>query len=222
MKLLFYSGGIARANTQIDDAMMDFLSAIKKPTISYIPADSTHGPLDYYHFVRSYKKLKTNRFFYAPIDTPKPLDNSFKEALFQSDLIYLSGGNTFHFLHFLKKNKLMNPLIKYAKNGGIIAGMSAGAIIMTPTIKMAMYPVFDRDSNDIGLRDMKALNLVPFDFYPHFNATKKYINALADLSKKRTTPIYAACDGSGIVIKDNAVEFIGDVYGFINKQNFKI
>jgi dipeptidase E len=62
----------------------------------------------------------------------------------------------------------MLPLLKkFIQDGGILTGLSAGAIMMTETIEMAGYPPFDCDENEDNLKNLKSLNLVDFYFFPH-------------------------------------------------------
>ena len=60
--------------------------------------------------------------------------------LLKSDLIFLGGGNTFYFLKHLKSTGLIDELKTFAANGGVLCGLSAGAIIMTPHVHTASFP----------------------------------------------------------------------------------
>ncbi|WP_246805901.1 Type 1 glutamine amidotransferase-like domain-containing protein [Ensifer sp. ENS10] len=55
-------------------------------------------------------------------------------ALFASDAIHLSGGHTGGFLERLKQSRMLGPIRDWALAGGILIGVSAGAILMAPTI----------------------------------------------------------------------------------------
>ena len=81
-----------------------------------------------------------------------------------SDLVYLDGGNTYYFLWHLKKTGLFRLLQDYVSEGGVLAGCSAGGIIMTPDIRTAGFPNFDKDDNYVGLRDTEGLGVVGFEF----------------------------------------------------------
>ncbi|WP_299807647.1 Type 1 glutamine amidotransferase-like domain-containing protein [uncultured Shewanella sp.] len=86
------------------------------------------------------------------------------EQLLSCDAIHLSGGDTYRFLKALKSRKLQPVLRQYAINGGALIGVSAGAMIMTPSIASA--PLCG-DTNNCELEDLSALNLVDFLFAPH-------------------------------------------------------
>lgn len=60
-------------------------------------------------------------------------------------MVYLSGGNTFHYPLHLRRSGLIHALRDFADRGGVLAGLSAGAILATPHIGLAAHPDFDRD-----------------------------------------------------------------------------
>ena len=62
------------------------------------------------------------------------------------------GGNTFYFIKHLRRSGIFNRLIEYANNGGILTGLSAGAIMTTPNIMTASFPPWDRDDNEDNVR----------------------------------------------------------------------
>jgi peptidase E len=78
--------------------------------------------------------------------------------------INLSGGNTFRFLKSIKERGAESRLVEYARNGGILIGVSAGAMILTPSIESAFIC---GDVNTVGLSDLEGLELVSFFFDPH-------------------------------------------------------
>ncbi|ABV86924.1 Type 1 glutamine amidotransferase-like domain-containing protein [Shewanella pealeana] len=86
------------------------------------------------------------------------------DQLLDCDAIQLSGGDTYRFLKALKSRKLLPVLRQYAINGGALVGVSAGAMIMTPSIASASLC---GDINNCELEDLNALNLVDFLFAPH-------------------------------------------------------
>ena len=84
--------------------------------------------------------------------------------LLKLDAIHLSGGDTFRFLSAIKNRGLEPLLTSYYQKGGILIGVSAGAMIMTPSIETAM---FCGDVNTVGLIDQTGLSLVDFTLVPH-------------------------------------------------------
>lgn len=69
------------------------------------------------------------------------LDVEFEDAnkLFDYDLIFLNGRYPFYLLHFIKKSGTDYILRKIYQNGRPIFGLSAGSIVMGPSINLMQY-----------------------------------------------------------------------------------
>ena len=140
----------------------------------------------------------------------------------RSDAIHLAGGNTFYFLNSLRKAKLLPKLKAFAQKGGLLTGLSAGAIMMTENIEMAGYPEFDRDENIVNIKNLAALNLVDFLFFPHFRKSTRYDVVFNKYTRSSDKIIYACPDGAGIVVRDNEIRFVGKCYAFSRGHKFVI
>lgn len=219
MKLVFYSGGTFEENADLDSACLGLLDS-HNPTFCFIPNNSYEGEYEFRQFVEHYQSFGISRFLYFPIDVPQ--DNVLLGEVFHSDLIHIGGGNTYYCLHRMRKIGFVNLLREYVLQGGVLTGLSAGAIVMTPTINTAGYPSFDKDENEEGLRNLKSLNLVKFEFFPHYKNSIRYDTELRRQSKLTKYPIYAACDGAGIIRKEETTTFLGKIWCFVNGQKFQI
>ena len=177
----------------------------KKYTISYIPSMSDRK-LKYFERTKSKLSEYGNfQFKYFDIDDFCNVDKI--EKIFKSEIIYLSGGNTYYFLNNLKKRYLITRLRKYVENGGYIIGLSAGAIIMAKDIATAQFG----DKDIVGLSDLSSLALVDFDFMPHWNEDSHYLDDLKKYSKNTGNTVYACNDGDGIIVMNNKVHFYGNI-----------
>ena len=177
----------------------------KKYTLSYIPSMSDRK-LKYFEKTKNKLSEYGNfEFNYFDIDDFCNIDKI--EKIFKSEIIYLSGGNTYYFLNNLKKRYLITRLRKYVENGGYIIGLSAGAIIMSKDISAAQFG----DEDIVGLSDLSSLALVDFDFMPHWNEDSHYLDDLKEYSKNTGNTVYTCNDGDGIIVMDNKVHFYGDI-----------
>jgi dipeptidase E len=219
MKLVLYSGGDEKENKYLDKAFLELLGK-KNPVVTFIPSSSYLSEQEFKSFVRHYSKFKITRFIHFPVDLP--FDKIMFQEVMRSDAIHLGGGNTFYFLNSLRKSKLLPQLRAFVENGGILTGLSAGAILMTENIDMAAYPDFDRDENNVGLKNLQALDLVDFAFFPHFKNSSRYDAVFKKYSKLRNKIIYACPDGAGIVINDGELRFIGKTFAFSEGHKFPI
>lgn len=202
MKLVLYSGGQMRSNHKLHRAVAELARAGKKKnqalSMTYIPFCSEDSNIFYKRIIRRFQSHGIKNFLCLNVDT-HPSKSEIKKAL-QSDVIYLAGGNTFYFLKHLKKSGVLPELKKFVKRGGVLAGLSAGGLIMSPTVALAADQGLGPDENDVNLKNFKALGLFDFEFSPHFSPTRKQIQAHLEYSKKTKYPIYAVEDGGGIII----------------------
>ena len=129
-----------------------------------------------------------------------------------ADIVLLPGGNTPNLLHRLKQHELFAPLQEFGQNPTkTIIGVSAGGVVLGPTIKSSL-PISglpDTDKDPIGLitpEQMQGLNLVDFEFYPHFEtADSKLKNALQKYVKQQNRDLYALEDSGILVVKNQQI-----------------
>ncbi|RYV03971.1 peptidase S51 [Shewanella sp. OPT22] len=109
-----------------------------------------------------YKQLGFEMDTYIELESE--FDPNSLELLLNNDAIHLSGGDTFRFLEFVKERKLEKLLVEYYLSGGGLIGVSAGAMILTPSIESAQLCA---DINSRELKDLKGLSLTDFTVIPH-------------------------------------------------------
>lgn len=214
---LYSSGGFL--NEEMDLAMIRYFNH-DNPRLTFVA--SCYESADYYfeEFSERFGRFGFTNLHLLHLD--RQVSASKIERALSSDLIYLSGGNTFYFLDSMHRTKFLPKLHEFVEKGGILAGNSAGAIIMTPEISTASYPEDDRDENDVGLEDWDALGLVNFEYYPHYDHSRYYKRVLTRASMESPHVIYAVTDGSGICINGPAISFFGEVYAYYNGECFQV
>ena len=210
-KIVLYSDQMIEENRKVDYELLRLLNK-KSPSIGYVPSCSDLTRKYFNEKVEYYNKLGITDIEYFDLD--KEYDETKIKYLFKCDAIHLSGGNTFYFLHLLKKRNLIKLLQLYVEQGGILIGVSAGSIITTKSIDIAQFG----DEKIIGMDDSSSLELVDFEFMPHWseNGRSKYFNMLNDYSKSKRSTIYCCNDGDGIVIDGNDIKFIGNLIKISN------
>ncbi|MCB0421663.1 MAG: Type 1 glutamine amidotransferase-like domain-containing protein [Bdellovibrionales bacterium] len=220
VKLVLYSGGQERSNHRIHKALVELMGDKKRKTMTYIPFCSEGAKVYFGRFKRRYKAFGVTDFHLFPVDGP--IDQDFLKTILKSDAIYLAGGNTFYFLHHLKKSGMLKILREYAINGGILVGLSAGAIMMTPNIEMAAFPPFDPDENEVHLKKLKALDLVGFEFFPHYVNSKRNQEAMMMYSLISPNPVFGCKDGTGIIVDGDRTMLLGSVYMFFQGKRLRL
>jgi dipeptidase E len=210
-KLVLYSDQIPSVTDKIDKELVTILGK-SNPIIGYIP--SAADPQRKYFSQRQeyYSRQGMDLKVYFELD--KEFHPNLLESLLSCDAIHLSGGNTYYFLHWLRKRKMLLPLRRYVKKGGVLIGVSAGSILMTPDISTS---ALCGDEPIEGENDTVALNLVDFAFVPHFGSIPSDLVALREYSRVHRTAVYACRDSDGIVVIDDDVKCVGDVIKIYEK-----
>jgi len=100
-------------------------------------------------------------------------NNRVKSGFF--DVIYVCGGNTFAYMRLLIKSGWANRIKNLSHKNVIYFGISAGSIIAGKRIDIAAIGT-NPDKNDINLKNMNGLKLLPFCIFPHYSKKEeKYI-----------------------------------------------
>ena len=207
LRLALYSDQEIPENAQVDEQMLK-LVGVARPRIGYVASQPDPSRFYYDRKRAYYKALGATLAPYVDANT-SPEDPSVTELL-NCDAIHLSGGNTFTFLAWLRQRGLSERLRNFALSGRVLIGVSAGAILLTPSVITAQLC---GDELDSSLNDHCALRLAPFHFWPHYNP-ELGISPEISAVISRTSPIYACPDGSGILITGNKMDFVGHVTAF--------
>ena len=214
-----YSSDDAELNFQMDEDL--YASLLRThPHLTFL---SSHKYTAESHFELFHERFSRFGYCHTSLLSPDlPFSQSQLSKALRSDLIYLDGGNTYYFLDALRKAKLLPSLKEFVKKGGVLAGSSAGAIILTPNINTASYPASDHDENEMGMEDLTALGVVGFEFYPHWVDQTAYNDALLEQSELIDVPIYGAPDGGGVRSHAGRLTFYGDVHAFVDGSKIRL
>lgn len=116
------------------------------------------------------------------------------------------------FLKNLKQRNFKPRLQKYVENGGILIGVSAGAMVLTPSLGLCDA----LESNKPSSKSNKGLGIVNFEFHPHFDEDEKTAQKISAYSKLNKITVYACNDDSGIIVANDKLECVGRVSRFVN------
>lgn len=128
------------------------------------------------------------------------------EILNKYHIIYVCGGNTFYLLYHLKKSgadKVLSKLLK--KNNIIYIGVSAGSIVLAPTIQLAA--IVDPDPNDIGLTDFTGLGVIDFEIHPHYDPEQE--SEIIEYEKDSNHKVIRLSNSQAYVLSDVEQKLIG-------------
>jgi dipeptidase E len=134
------------------------------------------------------------------------------KALEFKDIIYVEGGNTFYLLNAMRRCNFEKTIRKLLKEGKVYIGSSAGSMVVGKTIEASVWRGEARgvDKNTTGLKNLKGLNLVPFDIFVHY--TPEYeaiIKQKIKNPKKRAKNLRIITDDQAILVQGKEVSLIG-------------
>ena len=97
-----------------------------------------------------------------------------KQKILSSNILIISGGNTFKLLDNLRQSGLDKAVIEFwQKDNVVLSGFSAGAIVLAPKIDVASQPsgidpTDMSDENIVGITDLAGLGILDFEVWPHY------------------------------------------------------
>jgi dipeptidase E len=135
-----------------------------------------------------------------------------REAIEQTDAIFVGGGNTFRLLKALQDLDLLDPIRRRVKGGAPYIGSSAGSNVAGPTIKTT------KDMPIVQPRSFDSLGLVPFQISPHFQDSDPNSKHMGETQEERIlqfleenqTPVVGIREGAWLVCENSAVTLKGD------------
>lgn len=132
-------------------------------------------------------------------------DDAAVQAVGEADLVYLSGGKPEHLRAVLSGTPLGAALITANARGAVIAGCSAGAMVLADRL-----PAFRRWLVPWPLRWRDALGIVPGTaVLPHYDAWPEVMVAVMALQAPPETTVIGIDEDTAIVGRDGAWQVHG-------------
>jgi dipeptidase E len=163
MKLAVLFSTITDTNSQTILSQI-FNDDIKNKVLAYMPSDGVANSETYIDEWRSYAQRFGADF---SVVNNHSSDEAERAKILDSNILLISGGNTFALLNNLRKSGLDQAIIEFTqKPNFILSGFSAGALVLTPTIAICNLP--GCDENLVGITDLNGLGVFDFEVFPHY------------------------------------------------------
>lgn len=209
MKLLLTSGGLT--NKTIEDALFDLIG--KKPedtTLCFIPTAATIEVGDKDWLINDLKSIDKQGFKSVSIvDISAVPEKVWKPQMDEADILFFSGGNTYHLMKWINKSGLVKLLPEYMKTK-VWVGISAGSMVTNPDLTAKIsQAIYDEDFDKSY--EVSGLNYVNFYFLPHLNSpffpnlVEEKIKKLAETTTRK---MYVLDDQGALKIVDGKVEIV--------------
>lgn len=175
------------------DASREYLEGKDDPLVAYLPAASLGD---------TYQAFTEKSFSgMAKVVTINPEVMTLPEmetVIRQAALLYIPGGNTFLLNHRLQLSNVKEYLRKKVKAGLPLVAFSAGTVLCGPDI------LTSNDMNSVETTYLNGLNLLPFNFNPHYPADEierlRKDDWLSEYHVFHENPIVMLADGAGIQV----------------------
>ena len=225
MKLVLIGGGeIGRNHQKYETKLIDEeivkLAEKKTPNFLFIGFAASYAD-SYYDCIKKIYTLlgcKTNYL------KKKNLDNNYSLALEKiknADIIYIGGGDTIKLLEEVEKYHLENPLKEALKRNCVIAGISAGAILLSQEGFSDAY-ILRNESNKYHF--IKGLNFTKICIIPHYKENIEKTNQLKNKMKKTVRTVYGLMNNTALIIENKKMRVIKDknnIYKITYQEKWK-
>ncbi|WP_226658081.1 Type 1 glutamine amidotransferase-like domain-containing protein [Guptibacillus hwajinpoensis] len=204
-KLFFYSDQVndSPGNQRLDSLLFEGLD-LKTIKVGYIPSTEDKDKQYFQTKVQYYQNYGVTDILF--FDLYADFTSLKIKELFQCDIIHLSAGNPIEFGNAIRNRSMDQVLLDYVQSGGIIVGVSGGAVLLGQSINL--FHLFIGSAK----KSSETLKLVDFEFLPHYNrwndAFKQEVKEYSERKKKK---IYCANDGDGLMVDGDSIRMIGNV-----------
>lgn len=132
------------------------------------------------------------------------LENDPQADFSKYNVMYVCGGNTFKLLKYAREANFKEAIEKLLDQEGVYIGVSAGAIILAPTIKAAA--TIDPDPNIVGVSDFTGLSIINFEVHPHYESEEE--SEILEYEKTVPYKIIRLLNTQALIISGDNQEFI--------------
>jgi dipeptidase E len=193
LKFILHSDQSIKLTADLDVHLIKSMTGKKNPKIGYIPAALDLRRKHFEEKVKYYSKIG---FIDVAFLEPTELESDHAcEEFFSRDLVHLSGGSVTEFRDRLLFSGLDLKISSFLKRGGVLLGVSAGAMVLQKSFGLAKFLGEKGNLNGLGFFD--------FEVSPHTNEYFPDPKLLEDYSLKSKCRIYALNDGDAITVHDS-------------------
>jgi dipeptidase E len=212
MKLLLTSNGLS--NPSIASALLELVGKTAESTVvSFIPTAMNVTLGDKGWFINDLSNIEKQNFKNIDIVDISALPKSiWLPRLEAADVLFFSGGNSFHLMRWLQESGLAELLPELLETR-VYAGISAGSMVTNPGLVFSSPDKKIYYEENFGYSSEEALGFVDFYTRPHFNspyfphATESY---LREAAKGIDRTLYALDDNSALKVDGDKIDIVSE------------
>ncbi len=182
----------------------EYVGGLKGKSIAYIPtAANGEGGWESWISGGSWNLLQTLDVDLTIIELEKYRDESVVKEIKGKDIVWFAGGVPGYLMYWVKRCYLDKHLRKVLDEGTLFVGSSAGAMIAGKSLQVASWGFVDGER---GSDEIKPLNLVDFDIFPHYEE-----NLLPKIKENyKGNKLYLLKNGEEIIVEDDKITVVGE------------
>ncbi len=205
MKLLLTSAGIQ--NKSLADALIEMVGKpVGEISVGLVSTAMSPEKGHKEWFIKQFTNLQKYGFVSIDIIDVAAPEIKWQDRLSVVDVVFVSGGNTYYLLDQTRKTGF-GDWLKANLEQKVYVGVSAGSILVTPTIGVAAIP--PGDHNFLSLTDLEGLGLVDFEVSVHTPELVTH-ESNKEYAKTMTRTLYGLDDQSAIKVDNGELEFISE------------
>jgi peptidase E len=180
-----------------------FPQELENKILAYLPVEGRNCKQEFITFWEDIAKRFNAEFLLIDNTSEHPEEE--REKLMIANILIITGGNTFELLNNVRQTGLDGAILNFAKKDNfVIAGWSAGALLISPSIEVAGLPWKDgsktpNDKDKWKTKDLSGLNLIDFEIYPHYEGSL-HKNTVEEYTKRKNGKVRALTNDQYVVI----------------------
>lgn len=198
---------LTSAGMQVKD---EIIKLLQKPAydvnVAFVTTASKPEP-DKSFVKKDLDSMKEAGFNVQEIDIEGKTEKELMKLFEPKDIIFVEGGNTFYLLKAMRKCRFEKVINKMLKKGKVYIGASAGSMVAGRTIETANWKHADR--NIVGLKNLRGLNLVPFNVFVHYQPEHAELIKQKIKSKWKRKKLKILTDSQAILVQGKNVLLLG-------------
>lgn len=206
MKKIFLASSV----NAVAESLAKEINPAKHPKLIFIDTASEPEERDKSWLRNDRQSLVDAGFEVTDYTITNKASEEIKEKVSQTDVIFISGGNTFYLLEKAQQSNFI-PLLKdfVLNQDKIYIGSSAGSVFAGPDIK----PVFELDdvTKAPNIKGCEGAQLVDFVVLPHWGSDKfkeKYLNRRVENNFNTKNKLILLTDNQYVSVKDDWYKII--------------
>lgn len=200
-RIYLAGGGNERDSAKLDGRFVQELRDRGISRLIYLPI--ALRPERYESAAKWFKGIFENRV--PQIDVLTDLSSKDIERDISESGIYIGGGNAVRLLTQIRESGFDRRLVDFIKNGGVVYGGSAGAIILGKDIRTAP------ETKNVVLESYNGLGVLNgYSVTCHYDRTENSKMNYLVVSQQINSPIIAITEKGGVIVQNNQIDIIGD------------